>query len=249
MRWKWILGICVAVVIAVFATAYIILLSYDWNKFKPQLTDVVKQFTGRDLTLAGDLELGLSLFPTVVANDVAFQNASWGSHPQMAQVKRLEIQIALLPIFRGRFHISELSAVNPEFLIEIDKSGKSNLEFDLPPKPDAATDKDVDISHYFPEFKEVQIEGGTITYKDHRSGRTEVISIDNLKFEAPRFGASAEIDLKFTHNKIPIEISGDLGQLSAILNPDKQWPLNITIAALDATNFAFPQQNRNIRYF
>ena len=186
MRWKWILGICVAVVIAIFVTAYIILLSYDFNKFKPQLTDVVKEFTGRDLTLAGDLELGLSLFPTVVANDVAFQNASWGSPPHMAQTKRLEIQIALLPIFRGRIHISQLTAVNPEILIEIDKSGKSNLEFDFPQKPEAAEDKTVDISHYFPEFKEVQIEGGTITYKDHRSGRTEVITIDKLEFEAPR---------------------------------------------------------------
>jgi uncharacterized protein involved in outer membrane biogenesis len=135
MRWKWIVGICVAVVIAVFVVAYIILLSYDFNKFKPQLTDLAKQYTGRDLTLGGDIEIGLytgrdltlggdieiglSLFPTLVVNDVTFQNASWGSRPQMAKVKRLEVKLALLPIFRGGIHISQLTAVDPDFLIEL----------------------------------------------------------------------------------------------------------------------------------
>ena len=237
MRWKWILGICVAVIIAVFVTAYMIASSYDFNKFKPQITELAKEYTGRDLILGGDLELGLSLFPTVVVNDVTFQNASWGTRPQMAQIKRLELQLALLPILRGDVHVRQLTIVNPDFLIEIDRSGKSNLEFDVPhkPEPEAVKDKAVGGRDYFPEFKEVQIEGGTVTYNDHQSGRTEAISIDNLKFKAPKFGAPAEIDLKFAHNKIPFEISGDLGQLSGILNPDERWPLNITITALGST--------------
>ena len=132
MRWKRILGITVAVIIAVFVTVYIIASSYDYNKFKPRITELAKQYTGRDLTLVGDIELRLSLFPTLVVNDVTFQNASWGTRPQMAQVKRLEVQIALLPILRGDIHVSRLTVLNPEFLIEIDKSGKSNLEFDVP---------------------------------------------------------------------------------------------------------------------
>ena len=127
MRWKWILGICVAVVIAVFVTAYIIASSYDFNKFKPQITQLAKEYTGRELTFSGDIELGLSLFPTLVVNDVAFQNASWGSRPQMAQIKHLKAQIALLPLLGGDIHIRRLTAVNPDILIEIDKSGKSNF--------------------------------------------------------------------------------------------------------------------------
>ena len=123
-----------AVIIAVFLTAYIIASSYDFNKFKPQITELAKQYTGRDLTLGGDIELGLSLFPTLVVNDVTFQNASWGTRPQMAQVKRLEVQIDVLPILRGDIHISRLIVVNPEFLIEIDKSGKSKSGIRCPSK-------------------------------------------------------------------------------------------------------------------
>ena len=237
MRWKWILGISVGVIIAVIITAYIIASSYDFNKFKPQITELAKQYTGRDLTLGGDIELGLSLFPTLVVNDVTFQNASWGTRPQMAQVKRLEVQIAVLPILRGDIQVSRLIVVNPEFLIEIDKSGKSNLEFDVPQKsePKAVEDKAVDGKQDFLKFKEVQIEGAAVTYNDLQSGRTEAISIENLKFESPEFGAPVDIDLKFTHNKTPFQITGDLGQLSGILNPDEQWPLNLTITAVGST--------------
>ena len=237
MRWKRILGISVAVIVAVFVTAYIIASSYDYNKFKPRITELAKQYTGRDLTLGGDIELGLSLFPTLVVNDVAFQNASWGSRPQMAQVKRLEVQIALLPILQGDIHVSRLTVVDPEFLIEIDKSGKSNLEFDVvqKPEPEAVEDKAVDGKQDFLKFKEVQIKGGAVTYKDHQSGKTEAISIENLSLEAPEFGAPAGIDLKFTYNKTPFQIAGDFGQLAGILNPEEQWPLNLTITALGAT--------------
>jgi uncharacterized protein involved in outer membrane biogenesis len=62
MRWKRIVGIAVAVIIAVFVTVYIIASTYEYNKFKPKITELAKQYTGRDLTLGGDIELGLSLF-------------------------------------------------------------------------------------------------------------------------------------------------------------------------------------------
>ena len=237
MRWKRILGIAVAVIIAVFVIVYIIASLYDYNKFKPRITELAKEYTGRDLTLGGDIKLGLSLFPTLVVNDVTFQNASWGTRPQMAQVKRLEVQIALLPILRGEIHVSRLTVLNPEFLIEIDKSGKSNLEFDVPqkPEPKPAEDEPVDGKQDFPKFKEVQIKGGAFTYNDLRSGKTETISIENLSLEAPELNAPAGIDLKFTYNKTPFQISGDFGQLSGILDPDEQWPLNLTITALGST--------------
>jgi len=60
MRWKWILGISLAVIVALIVTAYIVIASYDFNKFKPLIADLAKQYTGRDLILGGDIELGRS---------------------------------------------------------------------------------------------------------------------------------------------------------------------------------------------
>ena len=234
IRWKWILGICVAVIIAAFVTAYMIVLSYDYNKLKPRIAELAKQYSGRELTLGGDIEVGLGLFPTLVVNDVAFQNAAWGTRPQMAQTKRLEVQIALLPILGGDIHIRQLTAVDPAFLIEINKSGQWNLDFDDPPEsePGTSTDPVALIRQYFPKVKEVQIEGGIFTYRDHRSGRSEEFAIEKLKLESSRFGLPLDVDLKFTHNKVAVEINGELGPFSGIRNPDEQWPVDLNLAAV-----------------
>ncbi len=90
MRWKWILGILAAVGVVLLLVVYIIAASYDYNKLKPLITKTVKEFTGRELTLGGDIDLKIGLHPTLEVNNVTFQNAPWGSQPQMAQIKRFE---------------------------------------------------------------------------------------------------------------------------------------------------------------
>ncbi len=237
MRWKWIIGISLTVIVAVVVAAFIVIASYDFNELKPTITELAKQYTGRDLTLGGDIELGLSLVPTLVVSEVAFQNASWGSRPQLATVKRLEVQVALIPLLKGEINISRLKVVNPELLIEVDKTGKSNLEFDTPemPKPNTAAENDVDADYDFLKFKEMYIEAGLVTYHDHKQGRTETIFIESLKFATPEFGAPADINLKFTYNEALFKMAGVLGQLSGILNPNEPWPLNLTITAFDST--------------
>jgi hypothetical protein len=236
-RWKWIAGISLAVVVVLVVAAFLILATYDFNKFKPQITDLATQYTGRELVIGGDIELGISLLPTLVVSDVTFQNAAWAKEPHMAKIKRLEIQIAVLPLLRGNLNVSRAIIEKPEFLIEIDKSGKSNLEFEVSQEPEQKTPEgeEADSRHDFFQFRKVQIDGGTLTYKDHQRDITQIISIATLKFETSEFGAPADIDINFSYNKTPIQITGVIGQLSGILNPEEQWPLNISIAALDST--------------
>jgi uncharacterized protein involved in outer membrane biogenesis len=125
MRWKWILGIIVVVIIAFFVTVYAIVSTYDFNKLKPMMIQNAKSFTGRDLRVGGDIEIGISLLPTLVTGDVGFQNAPWGSRPEMAKIKRLEVQVALFPLISGDIEVKRLILVEPDILIETDSSGKS----------------------------------------------------------------------------------------------------------------------------
>ena len=129
MRWKWILGILAALILAVVITVYIVLSSYDFNSLKPTITKEVRDATGRELTLGGDIALKIGLIPSLVVEDVRFQNATWGSRPDLAKIKRFELQVALLPLITGDIRIRRLVAIEPDILIETDKSGKSNLEF------------------------------------------------------------------------------------------------------------------------
>mgnify|MGYP001545899759 CR=1 FL=1 len=81
MRWKWFLGICVVLIIVSIAAFYVFLATYDYNKFKPHIAQMVKYATGRELNLAGKLDLAIGFSPALVVTDIAFANAPWGSQP------------------------------------------------------------------------------------------------------------------------------------------------------------------------
>ena len=71
-------------------------LSFDPDRYKPQIIAAVKQATGRDLTLQGRIHLALSLQPTLTVQGVSFANPPGFSRPQMATLERLDLKLALI---------------------------------------------------------------------------------------------------------------------------------------------------------
>jgi len=233
MRWKRIVTIVVAAFAALLVVVYIIAASYDYNKLKPMITDAVKNFTGRDLTVGGDVDLTIGFPPSLEVADIAFQNASWGSEPQMARLKKLRVQVAVLPLLKGNLKINNLLLVEPVFLLETGKSGQSNLDFDVPTKAEAprAESKTGGQSQTRFALEEIELKDGRIAYKDHRSGQTEIVELTALDLKKPLFGDGADIDIKGSYNKAPFELSGNIGLLSA-LKTEKKWPLKIEARAV-----------------
>jgi hypothetical protein len=237
MRWKWILGIAAAVVVAIFMAFYIIASTYDYNKFKPQITGLAKEYTGRELTLAGDIKLGIGLYPTLKVEDVAFQNAPWGSRPEMAKIGRLEVQVEVIPLISGDIKVKRLTLLKPEFLIEKDKSGKTNLEFDVPVQKESEPEREKGeeaVPALF-AFKEISIKNGRVELRDHQSGKTEVLQLDGFDLKAPEFGEKADLEVEVIYNDIPVRASGQLGPLAGLLNPAEAWPIDLNVKAIGSS--------------
>jgi AsmA family protein len=236
MRWRWILAIAAAVVMGGLIVIYIILASYDFNKLKPQITELAKEYTGRDLTLAGDIKLGIGLSPDLKVENVSFQNAAWGSRPELAKIERLEIQLELIPLISGDIQVKRLTLLKPDMLIEIDKSGKSNLAFDLPEKKESKAEieeSEEKIPLNF-SFNEISINDGNIVLSDHQAGSKHMIRLDQFDLQAPEFGAPADMMFKGAYNDIPIQASGKLGPLSGILDPVEAWPFELKVQTLES---------------
>ena len=79
MRWKKIFIIAALLIVVLIVALYAFLSLYDFNKFKPMIAKTVKDATGRELTVAGDIKFELGLRPTLVVEGVRFQNATWSS--------------------------------------------------------------------------------------------------------------------------------------------------------------------------
>ena len=83
--------------------------------------------------MAGDIRLDIGFRPALVVEDVSFQNADWGSRPEMVMVKRFEVRVALIPLIGGDIRIKRLILVEPDILIETNAAGESNLKFEKRP--------------------------------------------------------------------------------------------------------------------
>jgi uncharacterized protein involved in outer membrane biogenesis len=230
-RWKKILITAAVVIIVLIAALYAFLSLYDFNKFKPMIAKAVKSATGRDLTIAGDIEFELGIRPTLVVEDLSFQNASWSSTPDLAQVKRMEVQVAVLPMIIGKFDFAHLVLIEPAVIVEFDSAGTSNFSFDtsgeeeenaaIPPPPLI--------------FSDVMIENGHFTYLDAQSNFQFSIRIDGLTAEIPGFDEPLQLNFKGAFDDKPFSLNGTVGPIWAWVEPGYALPADITVEAGGAT--------------
>ncbi len=232
MRWKWILGVIAFLTLALLITIYIVLSSYNFNKLKPLITQAAKDATGRELILGGDIDLKIGFSPALSVEDVSFQNAPWGSRSELARLKRLEVQISLLPLIGGNIKIKRLILIEPDILIERGKGGKLNIEFDLQEKIAAAVPEEESVEEEIKlpalTFNKLLIEKGRITYRDDRTGKTYAVKLDRLAANRKDIRGSLEMELRGDYNGEHFEVYGTLGPLASLSDPDKAWSLNLT---------------------
>src|SRR3569832_2588501 len=126
MRIKRLLTGAAIVVVGGAAAVFAILQSVDFNSYKDLVAQQVKAATGRDLILAGNVKVAVSLIPHLELDQVSFRNADWGSAPQMLKLEKLEADVALLPLLSSQVEIKSVRLVGADILLETDKNGQGN---------------------------------------------------------------------------------------------------------------------------
>jgi len=229
MRRKIVLGVLAGVILACLLVIIVVVKTYNYNNFKPMITNIAKKYTGRKLTMAGDIKVKISLSPTLQVNNVSFQNAPWSSHPEMIRAKKIEVQLALIPLIKGNINVKRLTLINPDLIIEVNTSGKTNLEFDLPAQKKVKTapvKKDEKETALF-DFKEILIKDGRLTVKNHQKNKTLVVTIDRSSRKSSEFMGDGDIELKGSFNDIPFNVSGKIGSWASITDPDVPYPVDL----------------------
>lgn len=140
--------------LALLALALVVLiLLWDWNWFRRPLERAVEARTGRTFDILGDLDVDLGWTTTTIRLDrIRFGNAGWSRQPLMARAERVELDLAIRPLFARRVVIPELRLTRPQLLLEAHPSGKGgNWQFGEP--GEAAT-----------EFRRLLVERGHLRY-------------------------------------------------------------------------------------
>ncbi len=98
----------------------------DWTPYKEKIQTQIKSLSGYELAVHGDLGLTLLPAPRFVVEDVRVVAPQKGRYKDLISLERLDVNIALMPLFHGEVVIDSIELVSPFVFLEIFEGGKGN---------------------------------------------------------------------------------------------------------------------------
>jgi AsmA family protein len=232
-RWMKILSIVSVLMIALVVAGVAILKSIDFNEYKGLIAEKAKEATGRDLKIAGNLELEISLSPKVSVEGVSFSNAGWGSRPEMVTVKKFAAEMSLIPLLSGQIEINRVILEGVDLLAEKDKAGKANWAFGTakPAQKSESSSSGGDVA--LPVVHMVSIKDVKVTYKDAQAGAEYALNLQSVDLSADGSSSPLNLDVKGIINGQSFNVGGQLGSIAALAGGD-MFPIKLDIGALGA---------------
>ncbi|HEY9079065.1 AsmA family protein [Magnetovibrio sp.] len=231
-----IVGALMVLMIATVVALVSVLLSLDYGRYKADLDKMVQDATGREFTIAGDLDLALSLTPKLTVTDVTLANAGWGRDVPMMTFKRLDAQVALRPLLSGRLEIDfiELDGVN--LVLQTDGAGKANWEFPtLSQQPAGAEVQGVGQElKLTPSVSAVRLRNVHVTYIDGATGVELETDLKRADFTAESVDSPLKGDIEAVFNGVAVEGRAELGSLGLLIATEgAAFPVNLKLSAED----------------
>jgi len=206
-----VLGLVVIAAVALF-------LFFDPNDFRDEISAQVKEATGRDLLIEGDLSL--SVFPWIAVNIGRTQlgNAEgFGDEPFLSfDEARLSVRLAPL-LFQRTVTIGTATLDSFSLNLEVAADGKSNWD-DLAEAGETAPDEesaDTGDTQTL-DIAEVRLSNASISFRDAQAGTANTISGLSLSTSSIAAAEPFDIEAEFDFQAEPAGVSGHLEFSSAM---------------------------------
>ena len=211
-RFTKILAWLIAAFVAVFALAAIFfVLFFDPNDFRDDIAEAVKQRTGRDLVIEGDLSVAFFPWLAIEVGPTTLGNAPGFGDKPFAAFDRAKLSVRLLPmLLRQEVAIGTAELEALVLNLEVDTKGRSNWDDLLADKDPAKSEADSDKGKAV-EVSGIDVSDTTIRYEDRQSGDTYVLSGMTMKLgRVSDDGRPVPASGAFHFDMQPDKISGDL---------------------------------------
>ena len=203
----------VAVLAVMLALLLIVILTFDINAYRDEIQARASDALGRPVVIGGELSLGVSLLPTVVAEDISIANPTWASRPIMARVQRLKVQVPLLSLLIGSFDRLHIELDGADVLLERGAAGENNWSIDLDDSDDAGAAFVI---------TSLELRDSTIAYLSPDNATAQLV-IDEAEAELDADG-ELEVEGEGKYNNTPFTLSfaTDYSALF-VTSPQRPW--------------------------
>ena len=224
MRWKWIPITFGLLLIVMLGAVYLILVNYDYNELKPRIAKMVRDATGRDLKLGGEVKLAFGFSPKLVVRDVSLRNAAWGSKPDMIKVGQLQAQARLLPLLLGDVELEHIGLSGVDLLLETDSTGQGNWDF---ASDHRSSEKSGGFKVPRVDVASIRIENLRFAFRNGMTGSETRGSLAELDVANQETLDSLSLNLHAAYNGQPLTLAGKIGRI-AVLLAGQRFPLELS---------------------
>ena len=236
-------------VLLLLAAIIVVPLVVDPNDYREEIQAVVKEKTGRDLSINGDLSLSIFPWIGIGINDVSLSNAAGFKADHFADIKEASVKVKLLPLLSRKVEVSTVVLNGLYLNLAKDRTGKTNWD-DMASSSVDSSEKSSDIDADEASGAALgaivvgglQIVDANITWNDASKGEQYHLADLDLTTDALSIGSPMGIDLAFTVDSskpkatVRMKLNGDLLINSALNKFDFQ---GLTLA-IDAAGEPVP---------
>lgn len=189
-----------------------------WNWLRPPLERYMLQKTGRELVIAGDLDVRLD-WPALhlQAAGVRFANPAWAQEKQMVSAQEIGIAVDLAQLLHGRLELPEVRLDRAAVFLEQTADGRKSWLLDLGQK-----DEDAQLA-----VGKVSLNEGTLGY-DFAAEKTRLRA--NLSTTASADGALS-VSAQGQYKGQAVQAKGRGGPVLALRDTHQPYPLTLEASA------------------
>ncbi len=119
-----------------------LILAFDANNYKQELAALVKQHTGRDLQIKGDVSLSLFPWLGIKLGEMELGNAKGFGNRPFARIQQLQVRVKLLPLLKQQLQADTLVIDGLSLNLMKNRKGISNwANLSRPRQPSSSNDK------------------------------------------------------------------------------------------------------------
>lgn len=220
--WTWARLVILGFVIAVVAGMFWVPRLVDTRAVIGVAVQEVEASTGRTLAIKGPVEVHLWPRLSVVADDVAFGNASWAADPEMATARRIALSLDWIPLLQKKVSISRAELDGLVLSLQPGGSDAASGNWDL-----TGSDTDTADDSAF-HLRKIQINDATLRLRDQSGQLLDTLIVDKL---GAVFKESA---IKFNGHVVWRKQAGDLqGKFEYADNGPPSLAMSVNARSLD----------------
>ena len=200
----------VGLLVLLAGAVIVFVMTFDPNKYKGQIEQLVKDKTGRTLDLKGNLEV--ALWPSLGAKVAGVTLSERDGKEQFVALDSAHVSVALMPLLHGSAVVDKIRISGLKARVIKEKDGTFNFSDLMEPKPEPGKEPTKE-SKAPPKKDEPKKEGGqsvafdiagveidksAVTYIDRQSGQE--IALSDVKLSTGRIAEKADGKLELKAN-------------------------------------------------